>query len=216
MDGAFTGNLKEQCKMILRNSDRLLGLINQILDLSKLESGEIKLQVVETDIVQYLRALVLTFSPLADRQKVMLTFTSEEDLLTGYVDRDKMEKIVTNLLSNAFKFTPEEGKINVDMSLRGDSLSKARETTKQSLSVVSNESATFANRRTRNDQQIEIRISNTGPGIPSDQLDKIFDRFYQADNSYKKDSEGTGIGLALTKELVPVVEKFVWKANRIN
>ncbi|KPL10919.1 MAG: hypothetical protein AMS26_21035, partial [Bacteroides sp. SM23_62] len=105
LDGEFAGNLKDQCKMILRNSDRLLKLINQILDLSKLESGEIKLQVTETDIIQYLEGLVLTFSPLADRKKVTLKFTSTENILTGYVDRDKMEKIVTNLLSNAFKFT---------------------------------------------------------------------------------------------------------------
>ena len=116
LEGEFAGNLKEQCKMILRNSDRLLGLINQILDLSKLESGEIKLQVAETDIIQYLKRLVLTFSPLADRKKVTLKFTSTENMLTGYVDQDKLEKIVTNLLSNAFKFTPEKGKIEVRIS----------------------------------------------------------------------------------------------------
>ncbi len=109
MDGEFAGNLKEQYKMILRNSDRLLGLINQILDLSKLESGEIKLQVAETDIIKYFKGMVLSFSSLAETKKVKLKFTASENSLMGYIDRDKLEKIVTNLLSNAFKFTPEGG-----------------------------------------------------------------------------------------------------------
>jgi signal transduction histidine kinase/AraC-like DNA-binding protein/AmiR/NasT family two-component response regulator len=178
--GDFIGNFKEQYRMIIRNGERLLKLINEILDLSKLESGQMKLQVVETDIVQFLKGIVLNFSPLADRKKVTLKFKSTEDELIGYVDHDKLEKIVTNLLSNAFKFTPEEGKIIVSISplvpplLRGDAEGRG----------------------------VEIKISNTGPGIPADRIDKIFDRFYQSDDNYKKDGEGTGVGLALAKELV--------------
>jgi signal transduction histidine kinase/DNA-binding response OmpR family regulator len=202
INGEFVGNLKDQCKMILRNSDRLLHLINQILDLSKLESGRMKIKANRIDIISYLKGLVQSFASMAEYNNVSFTLNSNVESQVGYVDRDKLEKIITNLLSNAFKFTPEGGEVSVDMSLRGDSRSKARETTKQSPSVVGKEIATSAERRTRNDQRIELSISNTGPGIPRDQLEKIFDRFYQADNSYKKDSEGTGIGLTLTKELV--------------
>jgi len=203
MDGEFTGNLKQKCKMILRNSDRLLGLINQILDLSKLESGEIKLQVAETDIIKYFKGIVLSFSSLAESKKVDLNFTSSENSLMGYVDRDKLEKIVTNLLSNAFKFTPEGGVVEVSIP----PLPAASALTKGGT------------------RGVEIVVSNTGPHIPPDQLKKIFDRFYSApldrntfkdsngktnyptghsNNNYKKDGEGTGIGLALTKELVEV------------
>jgi len=193
LDGEFAGNLKEQCKMILRNSDRLLGLINQILDLSKLESGEIKLQVTETDIIEYLKCMVLTFSSLAESKKVTLKFTSTENILTGYIDRDKLEKIVTNLLSNAFKFTPEGGKVEVTVEIP-----------KSKYQIPDKSQVPSSKLPITNSDFVEITISNTGPGIAEDQLDKIFDRFYQEDSNYKKDGEGTGIGLALTKELVDI------------
>jgi CheY-like chemotaxis protein len=182
MDGSFTGNLKEQCKMILRNSDRLLGLINQILDLSKLESTEVKLKVTETDIVKYLKGLVLSFSSLAEKKKITLKLDIKNQNIPGYIDRDKFEKIFTNLLSNAFKYTPEDGVIEVVVL----------STSPPSSSPLNNEGI----------RRVNLTISNTGPGIPADRIDKIFYRFYQADDNFKKDSEGSGIGLALTKELV--------------
>ncbi len=184
MDGTFTGNLKEQCRIILRNSDRLLSLINQILDLSKLESGEIKLKVAETNIVKFVKGMVLSFSSLAESKKVILKFSSPENSMIGYVDHDKLEKIVTNLLSNSFKFTPEGGVVEVALSNR------------RSSDRLKNAAVTA--------DPLKISVSNTGPGIPPEQLDKIFGRFYQVNDNYMKDNEGTGIGLALTKELVEV------------
>jgi CheY-like chemotaxis protein len=186
------------------------------------------LKVTCTDVIQFLKGIVQSFASLAERKKITLKFKADDELILGYVDRDKLEKIVTNLLSNAFKFTPEGGNIVVDLSLRGDSRSEARETTKQSRFSEGNEIATSARWRTRNDSNrtdsIQIKVFNTGTGIPPDQLDKIFDRFYQADESYTKElapldrdnpenqksfdkhyptgQEGTGIGMALTKELV--------------
>jgi signal transduction histidine kinase/ligand-binding sensor domain-containing protein/DNA-binding response OmpR family regulator len=191
LDGKFMGNLKDQHKMILRNSDRLLGLINQILDLSKLESGEIKLKVVEIDIVHYMKSIVLSFSSLAESKKVILKFSSPENSIIVYIDRDKLEKIITNLLSNAFKFTPVGGEIKVALK-------------NPNKSQIKNYKLPITNYQLPipNSNCIEIKISNTGPGISKDQLERIFDRFYQSDNNYKKDSDGTGIGLALTKELV--------------
>jgi signal transduction histidine kinase/ligand-binding sensor domain-containing protein/DNA-binding response OmpR family regulator len=199
--GEFIGNVKDQYKMILRNSDRLLGLINQILDLSKLESGEMKLQVSETDIIPYLRGLILSFSPLADRKKITMNFNTDDDIINEYIDRDKIEKIVTNLLSNAFKFTPENGTISIrictDEAFPGKVLSKTETSGRNASPQQTNIQYPTSN-------IIKITISNTGPGIPTDQIDKIFDRFYQADSTYKKDGESSGIGLALTKELVEV------------
>jgi len=191
MDGGFTGSLKKQCKMILRNSDRLLGLINQILDLSKLESGEMKLKVSETDIVKYLKGLVLSFSSLAERNRIKLQFKVTKKSIAGYVDYDKLEKIITNLLSNAFKFTPEGGGVKVVLSQR-PTPSPSME---GSLEFPSREGTGVG-------ENLRITISNTSPGIPADQLDRIFDRFYQVNESGGRGQMGSGIGLALTKELV--------------
>jgi hypothetical protein len=117
LSGEFTGNMKEQFRMILSNSDRLLSLINQLLDLSKLESGRMKLKVTETDLIPFLKGLVFSFSSLADRKNIALKFKAENDSFHGYIDRDKIEKIITNLLANAFKFTPEGGMIIIDCGM---------------------------------------------------------------------------------------------------
>jgi signal transduction histidine kinase/ligand-binding sensor domain-containing protein/DNA-binding response OmpR family regulator len=186
MDGKFTGNLKEQCEMILRNSNRLLGLINQILDLSKLESGEMKLQVSETHIIKYLKGMVLSFASLAERKNINLQFKETEKSIVGFIDCDKLEKIVTNLLSNAFKFTSQGGEIEVTVEIPN----KFQVPNYQLPDTNSN--------------FVEISITNTSAGIAPEQLGKIFDRFYQTNNSYTKDGKGSGIGLALTKELVEI------------
>lgn len=167
----FQGPPKKLYRMMLRNSHRLLQLINQLLDLSKLESGRMKLEVSQTDVTKLLSGIVLSFTSLAERKKITLTFDVRDESVTGYVDRDKIEKILGNLLSNAFKFTPEGGKITVS----------AKKTAHDSMTIT---------------------ISDTGPSIPPDRLERIFDRFYQVDDSVTRRREGTGIGLALAKELV--------------
>jgi signal transduction histidine kinase/ligand-binding sensor domain-containing protein/DNA-binding response OmpR family regulator len=205
LSGEFKGNFREQYRIILRYSNRLLNLINQILDLSKLEAGRMTLKVTCTDVVQFLKGIVQSFASLAERKKIALKLNADDESLMGYIDRDKLEKIVNNLLSNAFKFTPEGGEVVVDLSLRGDSSSEAMETTKQSPFSKRDGIATSRQVGTRKDSGspgfIQISIFNSGIGISPDQLERIFDRFYQADDSYTKDSKGTGIGLALTKEL---------------
>ncbi len=186
----FKGNIKEQYRMILRYSDRLLKLINQILDLSKLESGRMTLKAIRTDVIQFLKGIVQSFASLAERKKITLKFKAANKSIMGFVDRDKLEKIVTNLLSNAFKFTPEGGEVEV----------KVYNPPQSPLVKGGNGHPPLT--KGRPGGVVEIKISNTGPGIPPEKLENIFDRFYQADESYTKDSEGTGIGLALTKELM--------------
>jgi signal transduction histidine kinase/ligand-binding sensor domain-containing protein/DNA-binding response OmpR family regulator len=161
---------KKNVGIIKRNASRLYSLVNQLLDLSKLESGKMKLQASEQDIIPLLKGYVLSFSSLAERKKIKLSFNAAEDNLNVYIDRDKVEKIITNLLSNALKFTPEGG--NIDFTVE------------------------------KLDSYAEIRVADSGMGIAEERLDKIFDRFYQVDGSHTRESEGTGIGLALTKELV--------------
>jgi len=205
--GEFIGNLKDQYKMIIRNGERLLGLINQILDLSKLETGEIILKVSETDIVKYMKGIVLSFSSLAERKKIDLKMNIKDREIIGFIDVDKFEKIITNILSNAFKFTPEGGEIEVNVKIPNspDRISRPQaDSSGLNLPGFNKSPITNSEFLILNSNFVEICITNTGPGIPPDQLDKIFDRFYQASDNYKKDSEGTGIGLALTKELIEI------------
>jgi len=145
-------------------------LVNQLLDLSKLEAGKMMLEASEQNIMPLLKGYVLSFSSLAERKIITLSFNTIEENLNLYFDKDKLEKIINNLLSNAFKFTPEGGKIDF------------------TVEKMINE--------------VEIRIADNGIGIAKERIDKIFNRFYQVDGSHTRESEGTGIGLAVTKELV--------------
>ncbi|MCL5029357.1 MAG: ATP-binding protein [Bacteroidetes bacterium] len=160
----------DELKVVQRNAKRLLALVNQLLDISKLESGSMKLQASSQNIVPIIKTLLQSFCSYADRKKINLKFNSFEDGIIIFFDKDKIEKIITNILSNAFKFTPDGGNIEITL--------------------------------TKDEQYVNVIISDTGIGIPEEKIPKIFDRFYQADGSRTKETEGTGIGLSLTKELV--------------
>jgi signal transduction histidine kinase/ligand-binding sensor domain-containing protein/DNA-binding response OmpR family regulator len=162
--------IKSEISMIHRNARKLLGLVNQLLDISKLESGNMKLQTDTENIVSLLKALVLSFTSYAERKRIILKLNLIEDEIIVYLDKEKFEKIITNILSNAFKFTATGGRIEVTL--------------------------------TRHTEIVSITISDTGIGIPKENMEKIFDRFYQVDGSHTREHEGTGIGLSLTKELV--------------
>lgn len=160
-----------------RNAVRLLGLINQLLDLSKLDAGSMKLEMSESDILRFSRLIISSFQTLADRKKIHYKISIPKKEYITYFDPDKLEKILTNLLSNAFKYTPEEGEVDCQIKISNESKSKDQDL-------------------------LNLRISDSGPGIPMEMIDKIFDRFYQVEGSWQHSSGGTGIGLSLTRELV--------------
>ncbi|MBS1744154.1 MAG: helix-turn-helix domain-containing protein [Bacteroidetes bacterium] len=166
--------------MIIRNGESLLKLVNEMLDLSKLETGKMSLQLSKGDIINFLRYIVESFNSLADSQHKQLHFLSDIDSFTTMYDAEKMRQIISNLLSNALKFTPEKG--NVYIHISEDNLTNP------------------------GTAMLVIRVKDTGIGIPADQLQQVFDRFYQADNSQSGKIGGTGIGLALTKELVKLMD----------
>ena len=166
-------SIKEKGKLQVanRNARRLLTLINQLLDLSKIESGSMKLKAEEHNIVSFLKSLFYSFESLAEAQNISLRFETELENIPVVFDPDKMEKVFYNLISNAFKFTLANGEIKVSTKILESSI-------------------------------VEIRVKDNGIGIPEDRLSHIFDRFYQVDNSSTREHEGTGIGLALAKELI--------------
>jgi signal transduction histidine kinase/DNA-binding response OmpR family regulator len=164
-------NPEKDADIITRNSKRLLQLVNQLLDLSKLDAGKLKLSASAGNLISFVKGLALSFESLSESRDIMLKIKSDKELIEVYFDKEMMVKILSNLLSNAFKFTPEGGNVTITIS------------------------------ETTNDN-VEIKIRNTGIGIPQKELPKLFDRFYQVDSSQTKEHEGTGIGLALVKELV--------------
>ncbi|MES2774430.1 MAG: ATP-binding protein [Bacteroidota bacterium] len=167
-------------EMIIRNGESLLKLVNEMLDLSKLESGKMTLQTVHGDVITFLRYIVESFHSLAESQNKHLHYLSDLDSLSVTYDPEKIRQIVSNLLSNAIKFTPERGNIYISVG-EGKPGSEPGETV------------------------LMIKVKDTGKGIPEDQQERIFDRFYQADSGHTRNSEGTGIGLALTRELVKLM-----------
>ncbi len=167
--------------MIIRNGQSLLNLVNEMLDLSKLETGKMTLQPVNGDIINFLRYIVESFHSLAESQKKQLHFLAGMDALYVAYDPEKVRQIVANLLSNALKFTPQKGNIYITVNENNGFHEEGKST-------------------------LIIKVKDTGMGIPEGQLEHIFERFYQLDNSHTRKTEGTGIGLALTKELVKLME----------
>jgi len=180
---SFTGDLKRQYAVMKRNAGRLLRLINQLLDLSKLESGMLKIQAGFDNVVPFLKGIVYSFESTAATRNIGLNFICAEENIELYYDRDKLQQIVTNLLSNALKFTREGGKISVGVTTNNSPLEEGVP-------------------RSGTGGVVQITVEDTGIGIPEDRLPDIFDRFVQVDDSQTREHEGTGIGLALTKELV--------------
>ncbi len=165
--------------MIVRNGQNLLNLVNEMLDLSKLEDGKMTLNLITGDIVAFLRYIVESFQSLAASQQKQFHFLADTDEIIVAFDAEKIRQIITNLFSNALKFTPASGNVYVSISQQAAG---------------------------NNDQtMLVLKVKDTGIGIPENQVPHIFDRFYQLDNSHTRKAEGTGIGLSLTRELVKLM-----------
>lgn len=186
-------DIVKDANIIKRNSRRLLQLINQLLDLSKLEAGKLKLEASKGNIVSFVKGVALSFESLAESKDISLKIYSEKDSIEMYFDKEKMMKILTNILSNAFKFAPEEGAITVSVKECHSELVWESPSVSKMLKQVQHDNLK---------KFVEIKIKDTGIGIAQEEIPKLFDRFYQVDNSQTREYEGTGIGLALTKELV--------------
>ncbi len=190
----FLDNLKEQfsdnketittLNTIEQNNTNLLSLVNQMLDLSKLEKGSLKLNIKQNDIVSYIKHLVNSFENIAKNKSIQLEFNSNIEELIMDFDAEKIRQIFTNLISNALKFSNANSTISVQLE--------------------------------KNKNILIIKVKDEGFGIPKEDLNHIFDRFYQVDNSNFKISQGTGIGLALTKELVNLLQGNIKVQSKIN
>ena len=176
-------DIKKDASFIKRNSNRLLQLINQLLDLSKLEAGKLKLEASKGNIVSFVKGAAFSFESISEEKDITLKLFPEKEFIEVYFDKEKMIKVLSNILSNAFKFTPQNGKITIAINIKTPLVPPfSKEGMKGGY--------------------IEIKIKDTGIGIPKEEIPKLFNRFYQVDSSFTREYEGTGIGLALTKELI--------------
>lgn len=172
-------------QVMTKNAKRLQQLINQLLDLSKLESGKLTLHLKKGDIFRFVKAIAASFSSMGQSNKVQYIQNIPEETVFAYFDPDNLEKIISNLLSNAFKFTESYGKVIIEAQ----------------ASFSSEEIETGSEDGLAENGWLHIQVQDTGRGIKAHHLSKLFDRFYQADDSDTREKEGSGIGLALVKEL---------------
>lgn len=173
-------SIKTNASLIKSNAQRLLQLINQLLDVSKLENSVMEINVEPVELVQEIKEQLRLYQPLAVQKEISLSFISDCLELEVFIDRDKLRKIIHNILSNAVKFT-NKGAVEV------------------SLKALQNGT----------DNGFMLKVKDTGTGIAESKLPFIFDRFYQADLHDNRSHEGSGIGLALTKELVTLMDGVI-------
>lgn len=171
--------IKQKVGVIYRNANWLNNLANEILELSKIEAGQMSLRTKQQDLLIIIRQIVSSFQSIAKLKNITLESYFEQNEVLAYIDRDKIEKILNNLLSNALKFTNEGGYVKIDSRV-----------------FVSEDS------ENKYGDFVEIKISDSGIGIPKEHLNKVFNRFYRIEDNLNDGYNGTGIGLALTKELV--------------
>jgi signal transduction histidine kinase/DNA-binding response OmpR family regulator/ligand-binding sensor domain-containing protein len=171
-------------EMIRRNSIRLLNLVNQLLDISRIDAGKMRITLAESDLLKSLRILVYEYLSTAENRKIKFIIDISDESYIALFDKDKIEKIVSNLLSNAFKFTPAHGTVLCTIKIKKPD---------------NNGSPPL----------LEIMVQDTGVGISKENLDKIFDRFYRVEGQWEKDGRGTGIGLSLTSEFVTLLHGYI-------
>ncbi len=165
--------VKRQLDVIQRNAAMLLKLVNQLLELSRMESGNMTLKCTSQDIVSLAKGILWSFQAAADKKQIQLHFDSECDQIELYFEQEKIEQVLINLIANAIRYTPQEGILGV----------------------------TIRTLRERDRSCLEIQVCDSGPGIPKDKLPRIFDRFFQGD-SESHEYDGAGIGLSIAKEFV--------------
>ena len=176
--------VKERLNVIYKNTDRLYRLINELMDFRKLELDKLNIKVSEFDLVGFTKEAVSYFKEEALNRNIVLAIDADLPSFQVWADKSMLEKVIFNLLSNAFKVTPDSGAINVDILSPEDLVE---------LPLIEDEEGT---------KVFEIRISDTGPGLEKHQIDKIFERFYQVDNLNKTYYGSTGIGLEVVQSFV--------------
>jgi signal transduction histidine kinase/ligand-binding sensor domain-containing protein/DNA-binding response OmpR family regulator len=174
-EGGAEGKI-DKLNMIRRNARRLLNLVNQLLDFRKMEEHELRLQLSKGDFVSFVKEVSESFRDMSERKHIGFIFSSSIDKMDALFDHDKIERVLFNLLSNAFKFTLQGGMIRVEVDDAG--------------------------KNSTGNNRVSIKVIDTGIGIPKDKQEEIFERFFQNYSASSVLNQGTGIGLSITKEFI--------------
>jgi two-component system, sensor histidine kinase and response regulator len=184
--GAINETQTKCLSMAERNINRLTNILNDLLSLSRIESGKVKLRLEEFNLSELLEITAACLNPQAQVKSIRLEVEVPENLPLVYSDREKVEQILTNLIGNAFKFTPEGGHVLVTVQ------------------------PYQADREGRPCDMVAVSVKDSGIGIPKEHLDGIFEKFYQVEGSLLRSVGGTGLGLAITKGLVETLNGKIW------
>lgn len=182
--GVLTREQKKVLADTEKNCERLLSIVNGVLDLSKIEAGKMEINPREGNIVEVVRRVYRQMKIIADRSRLDLRLKAPRHPLRGFFDPDRVEQVLMNLMSNAIKFTPEGGTIEVAVASRTEGTGG---------------------------ESLQISVSDTGKGLPSEMLDKVFDEFHQISPQRSLLGEkGTGLGLAISKKIVETHGGRIW------
>jgi len=180
VDETLSGRMAAMVDIMKRNARRLMHLVNQLLDISRLDAGKMRISLCEGDIVKCLRILVYEFLSYAESKNIKYIADLPDGSFITWFDRDKIEKITTNLLSNAFKYTPENGTVHCIVRIDNDGNNNPG-------------------------PSLCLKIADTGTGISREHQNRIFDRFYRIEEQHEKNGRGTGIGLSIVSEFVSLL-----------
>jgi signal transduction histidine kinase len=187
--GELSSEQREFVQTIRDKGDQLLALIKGLLDLSKLESGTMSLRKNNVDVTALIKDVVSTMAPTARKKEVELGFEAERGLPPIWADPERLRQVLLNLTENAIKFTPRSGSVKLSAGLTGMDASSGNDAGGMVL---------LGARRTA----VELRVADTGIGIPESERQRVFDAFYQVDSSSTREAGGTGLGLSIVKRLV--------------
>lgn len=184
--GRMNAKQRDFVKRIQKGSGEILGMINSILDINKLEAGRMEFNFVETEILSLIKEVLKNFEGQCLMKSIELNFENPENIQPKITtDPDKLKRVLVNLFGNAFKFTPGGGKITLRLT-------------------------------TRVEKFLRFEVVDTGVGIPKKEQHKIFNQFSQIKNYLQKNNEGTGLGLSIVKKIIGKLDGRVWVESRVN
>lgn len=175
------GKLKDTYKLIDQNGQRILRLVNQVMEMRKLDKGQVKLLAEQTNVEQFFKEIMSSFEYVAHEKEISFSLDIQDNLPDVWIDQEKLDKVVFNVLSNAFKYTPKNGNITIKVDTANEDL--------------------------------RIRVADSGVGIPKELRELVFDRFYQIPGEANTNKIGTGIGLHLSRSLMEIHHGEIYVEN---